>query len=232
VSACRGTPISWLRLERYHAGELLGPERETVATHLATCDACAACLERIAGDDRALPPLATVSPRTALRATRPWHTRGRTAAVVSGLAFAAVLLVLVGRQPRTASDGGNTARMKGNAIAFALVHETEGVLPEAGGVYHDGDRLKALVTCPPGMRASFDVVVFEGAEASFPLGAGLDVACGNQVSLPGAFRVTGRERMTVCLVWSDDGSVDRAAVRRSRPELLPHAQCKALDPAP
>ncbi|MGH7293845.1 MAG: zf-HC2 domain-containing protein, partial [Polyangiaceae bacterium] len=58
---CTAEPISWLRLERYHLGELRGAERQAIADHLAACEACAACLARIEQDDAValpvLPPL-------------------------------------------------------------------------------------------------------------------------------------------------------------------------------
>ena len=60
---CTGTPVSWLRLERYHLGEIRGRERAVVAEHLAACPACAACLARIEQDDAvALPALPVALP--------------------------------------------------------------------------------------------------------------------------------------------------------------------------
>lgn len=230
MSACTGTPISWLRLERYHAGELTAAEREEITAHLGACEACAACLADIARDERAL-PLLPIRPVEAAP-KRPWlAARGRAIGIVSGLALAAALLVFLGRRPGPTDEADpSSARTKGDDVAFTLVNEGEGVLPEAGGFYRDGDRLKALVTCPPGTRRAFDLVVYERGDASFPLAPGVGLECGNQVPLPGAFRVSGAERMTVCLVWSD-AAVDREAVRRTPPELLPRALCKTLAPA-
>ena len=65
---CTGTPVSWLRLEQHHAGELPAPERDDVTAHLAACDACAACFARIVEDATApLPAL----PRPAASTRRP-----------------------------------------------------------------------------------------------------------------------------------------------------------------
>ena len=219
--ACTGVPVSWLRLEQYHAGDLSPEERDEIARHLRACDACASCLARIVDDDRALPPLPVLRPRR----LQP----GRAAAFASALALAATVLFFVGRRPKPEAEAAD--RTKGTGIAFTLVRESEGLLPEAGGVYRDGERMKALVTCPPGLRASWDLVVLENGVAAFPL-APSEVACGNEVPMPGAFRVTGRERMTVCLVWDDGGPVDREALRHAAPETLPNALCKTLDPAP
>ena len=121
--------------------------------------------------------------------------------------------------------------MKGSSVAFTLVRDDDALVTEAGGTYRDGARFKALVTCPPGAKASFDVAVYEAdGTVSFPLAQAVDLACCNSVPLPGAFRVTGRERMTVCLVWASGEGLDRDDLRRTSPDLLPDAICKTLDP--
>jgi hypothetical protein len=226
VSACVSTPISWLRLERYHAGELGAAEREEIAAHLASCEACAACLRTIEADDaRALPPL----PVRAAAGRRNVVTLRRAAPVAFALAAAAVL-VLVLRVPRDGAD-----RYKGGEVSFTLVREDEALVVEAGGSYRDGERIKALVTCPPEMRAAFDLVVYENGEAAFPLPPIEGLACGNDVPFPGAFRLTGRAPMRVCLAWNDEGGVDRDALRRAPPRsegAAKHALCKELTPAP
>lgn len=222
MSRCVGVPVSWLRLERFHLGELAGSERDSVARHLDECEACAACLRSIEEDRRELPPLPGRRPRVS------WLRRG--AAVGGALALAAALVLGIGRRPSVPrSDLG--ARTKGSEVALTLVRESEGALVEAGGAYRDGDRFKALVTCPSGMQASFDLVVFERGEPSFPLEPRGTLPCGNDVALPGAFRLTGAEPMTVCLVWSDAGPVDRAATRLG-PDALGTAVCVDLAPAP
>lgn len=227
MSACAGVPISWLVLERYQLGELTGAARTDVEGHLASCEACRAVLARIGDDDRALPPL----PRP-LRRGRTL-SGGRVAAVASGLALAAALLVFVGRRPKQPEEAAiETTRVKGTDVSFALVRDDDALIADGGGIYREGDRFKALVTCPPGMRASWDVVVYERGEASFPLQPSSSLACGNAVPLPGAFRVTGKERLTVCLVWRDAGDVDRAAVRAATPPLLDTSRCLTLDAAP
>jgi hypothetical protein len=231
--SCTATPISWLRLELHHAGELAADERAEIAAHLEACAACAACLATIVDDAQApLPalPLAATPAVTRMRGV------GRFAPAVAALAMAAALLLVLGRR---GDDGaGRTplepsgARTKGGAIAFSLVRDDASVLAEAAGSYRDGDRWKAIVTCPAGMRAAWDVVVFERGEAAFPLAPMTDLACGNGVALPGAFRTTGHDRMTVCLVWSEGKSVDRARLRGASPDAIAQASCKVLEPAP
>ncbi len=219
--SCTGTPISWLRLEQFHAGDLAKEERDAIAAHLASCDACAACSKWIEADARDLPALPQPARVFTLR---------RAAPVIAMLAAAAAILLVVGRNAR--NQGSDPERVKGADIAFALVREDETVIGEAGtAIYRDGDRFKAVVTCPPGVHGAFDLVVYENGVAAFPLEAQSDLQCGNAVSLPGAFRVTGRSRMTACLVWADGAAVDRDAVRRTPPDALPHALCKSLEPA-
>lgn len=221
MNACRGVPLSWLVLERHHLGELAGEERAAVERHLAECEACRAALARIAADDRPLPALPT-----------PLRPRRRFAAIASGLALAAALLLFLGRRPTTRDPGIEpVVRAKGTDVAFALVRDDDALIADGGGIYRDGDRFKALVTCPPGMRASWDVVVYERGETSFPLPPAQDVACGNAVPLPGAFRVTGHERLDVCLVWRDDAAVDRASLRAIDPTSLGTARCLTLEAA-
>jgi Putative zinc-finger len=230
---CSGTPISWLRLEQHHAGELTTEESAAITAHLATCGACAACLARIR-DDEAAPlrslEIAAPSPRPA----RVVAFR-RFVPVVAALAVAAAVLVAIGRRPDAAPRGAEldplAARTKGGSVSFVLVRDDEEAIAEAGGVYRDGDRWKALVTCPAGLRASWDLAVFEHGDVAFPLEAQAELPCGNAVPLPGAFRTTGHEPMTVCVLWNDGALVDRAALRGTTPETLAHAACKLLDPA-
>lgn len=229
-SACAGTPVSWLRLERYHAGEADGAERRAIDEHLAGCEACTACLRRIRDDDAiALAPL-PLPPRPPPRLLRPAFRRA--VALAPLLAAAALLLLVWGRRPDSPHDATPGLRTKGDEVGFALVREGEGGAVDAGSVYHDGERFKALVTCPPAMRASWDVVVFERGEASFPLEAQADLTCGNGVALPGAFRLTGREPMTICLVWSEQGPLERTDLAAKTPRDLARARCQELEPAP
>jgi hypothetical protein len=206
---CTGEPISWLRLERYHLGEIGADERARIEQHLVKCTACKACLERIEGDDAvALPPLPAMPPRRVVRMRLPMLIG---AVVVTLAAAAAVVLAISGSHPtdgeRVALQGG---RVKGDGVAFSLVRDDGTRVDGEEGIYRDGDRFKAIVTCAPGAAGAFDVVVYDGSGASFPLDPSVGLACGNDVPLPGAFRLTGVGGETVCLVWNASGSVDRS----------------------
>jgi len=238
---CVSEPVSWLALERYHLGELAAGEREAIARHVGGCAACAACLARIEADDAlALPPLA-LPPIT--RSRRGRRARLRTArrlretswvAGVGALAAAAGLLLVLRRGAAPVKVGSGLeergGRVKGGDVAFALVRDDGHRFDDGDGVFRDGDRFKAVVTCPTSKRGWFDLVVFDAGGATFPLEAVPGVSCGNDVPLPGAFRLTGRSRESVCLVWSDDGAVDRTRVSRSDLAFASRASCKELDP--
>jgi Putative zinc-finger len=234
TKACVSEPMSWLALERYHLGELAGSERDAVAKHVAACGACSACLAHIEADDAiALPPL-TLRP-----VARPQSKRGRRgpawATAVGALAAAAAAVLVLGRSaPHRAVTPGTQggSRVKGGDVAFALVRDDGQRFDDVDGVFRDGERFKVVVTCPASERGWFDLVVFDAEGASFPLEAAKGPARGNDVPLPGAFRLTGRSRESVCLVWSDDGPVDRARLARSDLAFASHAACKELDPEP
>jgi hypothetical protein len=232
AACCSGEPVSWLRLERYHESEVDAAEKTAIEQHLASCPACAACLARIREDDAvALPPLPSAPSKLSAPsggAPEPRKPRlvwlrspspSTIAAAASALALAAAAVLGIGRgwwKPAGPIPGGAEteqaiARVKGGSIAFTLVRDDDERIEGASGVFRDGDRFKVLVTCPPTFQGGFDVVVFErGAEAAFPLSPSPTLACGNLVPLPGAMRLTGKKRETVCVVWSESGPVTRA----------------------
>jgi len=227
-SSCR-EPLSFLTLERFALGELTGDAKARVEEHLATCAVCKSELAAIEKDNTR--PLRPLPAKKAKVVVRPWFARPQVMAL-AGLAAAAAIVLIVNRtppRPKTEDDD----RIKGSTeVGFTLVREDDVVLPEAGGPYRDGERFKALVTCPPGLRGSFDLVVLEdNAPPSFPLAPAINLPCGNAVPLPGAFRATGHAPMKVCLVWQDSGGgavFDRTSAHAGLP---PNAQCKLLDPA-
>jgi hypothetical protein len=212
-----------LRLERHALGEDVESERHAIDAHLASCAACAACLRWITEDDaRALPPLPPALPA-------PARARSRVFVAAGALALAAAALLAVGREWGGARSAA-TSRVKGGAVAFSLVRDDGERFNEAGGSFRDGDRFKALVTCPPGMNATFDLVVYDDGGVSFPMSTAHDFACGNDAPLPGAFRLTGAADERVCLVWSEEGPVDRASLAGGVTPFGERAQCKALRP--
>jgi hypothetical protein len=227
---CTGVPVSWLRLERYQLGELAEDQRREVAEHLAACPACAACAASIEADEAtALPPKIGREPARSQKS--PVR---RIFAVAASMAAAAAVALAFGHtwQTRSTEVASETSRVKGGSVAFTLVRDDGVRMVEASGVFRDGDRFKALVTCPPSMTARFDVAVFDAEGVSFPLSAGETQACGNDVPLPGAFRLTGPTGEKVCLVWDEDGSVDRETLRRTRTPVEGRSICKDLMPRP
>src|SRR5450432_175121 len=239
---CTGDPVSWMRLERYHLRELGGVDRLPIEQHLGACAACRACLAQIQHDDvDTLPPLEVRPSKNPLLGARPtklgrlslrWSTS--LVATASLCAAAAAIALGVGRTRQATNDGLahlDTSSVKGGGVALALVRDDgQTILPE-GGVYQDGDRFKAVVTCPPTMHARFDLVVFDPAgAASFPIEPTEELACGNAVPLPGAFRLTGHGEQEACLGWSEDGAVDRSTLARE--PVGEHAFCVRLSPAP
>jgi hypothetical protein len=230
---CISEPISWLRLERFHLGELPGPERAAITEHLAACPVCASCLARIREDDAlVLPPLST--PQRARRGVLARFPLRAVAAIGALAAGGALFLGLRGDPHRvdTAPARLGEVRVKGDAIAFSLVREDGERITGPAGLYRDGDRFKALVTCPPGAHVALDVAVYDVGGASFPLESAGEIACGNEVPLPGAFRLTGETDETVCLVWAQGTAVDRAPLAMMPSERDGHALCKSLSPAP
>lgn len=232
---CIGEPISWLRLERFHLGEIQGAEREPIAQHLAACPVCAACLAHIQDDDaHALPPLSVSRPaRRKLFSLFSLFPVRAVAALSALAAGGALVLGLRGNGHRGELEHARLgeSRVKGDAIAFSLVRDDDERIAGTAGVYRDGDRFKAVVTCPPGARVAFDVVVYDLGGASFPLEPAPELACGNDVPLPGAFRLTGDTDETVCLVWGSGAPVDRGTLA-VRGAGASQTLCKELSPAP
>ena len=231
---CVSEPISWLRLERHALGE--APDADVIARHLAECDACRASFARIEADAATdLPKLpapreAERSPAraraTVTRLSTPW--RRATLAAGSAVALAAAVVLVLGRGTVVPEDPDRT---KGTEIAFSLVRDDDTLFAEAGGTFRDGDRFKALVSCAPGTRARFDLVVYDDHGATFPLAAPVGLACGNDVALPGAFLLRGAAPMHVCLVWGDAPPDREELVRSGWDPARPHALCKVLQAA-
>lgn len=173
MTAC----LSWPVLERWSLGELTDA---AVGQHLEGCAACRAALQSISDDARALPALPPVEAR------RPWAWWWAVAPVAA--AAAVVLLVARPREP---------TRTKGGELAVELVRERGGAISLAPEDFAAGDRFKARVTCA-GDAAVAELVVWQGEAASTPLPAA-SIACGNQVTLEGAFTITGAGPARVCV---------------------------------
>ena len=185
--ACIGEPISWLRLETFASTR----NDAAIAAHVASCAACAQCLDEITRDVVALPPLAV--PAATPSRVRWWMW------AVPALAAVAILVVVVRPRPQPPRD--NLTAVKGvGAVVLGVVRERDGAIRTDATTFRIGDRWKVIVTCPPGKAAWIDVAVVEaGADtADYPI-APAHVACGNEVVVPGAFELIGDKPNQVCV---------------------------------
>jgi hypothetical protein len=144
-----------------------------------------------------------------------------------------LLQVYVGGPPR---QGGvlpapGRVSFKGGELALSLVRERKGAILHDPTTFAPKDRFKVLVTCAPGERLLWDLMVIQGEERSFPLKPGGPLLCGNRQPLPGAFTITGRSPVVVCVVVGDR-PLDRS--RLSRVAGLPPegVVCASLGPVP
>jgi len=228
---CSGEPVSWLRLERYHLGELPEQERVELTAHLKGCEACRASLEAIEGDDRALPPLPTTE--SAPRESWLGNLFGPRWAPVLAAAAAVLLAVVLAPELERGDLPPSRITLKGGDLAISLVRERDGVVVEDPEAYRPGDRLQVRLTCPEKREPTrWDVVVFQAGETLFPLADPQPLRCGNKVMLPGAFRLTGGAPAAVCLIVGEELPA-RAELGGSGLAGLPrNAVCALLAPAP
>jgi hypothetical protein len=235
VHLCTGEPISWLRLERYRLGELSEHERDTVATHLEACPACAACLA-VANRPLTLAPLPTPKPASLLSRIRGGLVgltpAGAGLRVAFALAALALLVLPVGKSNQGARLASRTGRgIKGGEPAVALVRERSGIVEHGATTFVPEDRWKVLVTCPTEQVLFWDLMVVEDERVTFPLIPSSPIACGNHVPLPGAFRLAADHLVEVCLVLGDD-PLDRLALSgKDAKSLTSGATCTTLHPA-
>src|SRR5207237_2758479 len=102
---------------------------------------------------------------------------------------------------------------------MSLVRERNGAIAFDPPGFRAGDRWKLRVTCDPGASIFADVVVYQpdlpggAARASFPLAA-TRVPCGNDVTVPGAFRLDGAAPALVCIALATGAPPDRAMLAR------------------
>jgi hypothetical protein len=218
-------PVSWLRLERYHLGELSPDDALRVERALAVDPDARACLEQIRRPI-ALRPLPELPSRQARKSrTRvAWGPFLSLAAVLTGIA----LLVWVRVTPREVAPPSRSIRVKGGDIVLSLVREREGTVETAPATFADGDRFKALLTCPPAFDGSFDVAVFQDGVSSFPFETPLTLSCGNGVPLPGAFTLTGASPATVCVVWSREPAARQTIEHGGLDAVRDSAACVTL----
>lgn len=234
--ACIGQPVSWLRLERYALQELDGAGAAAVRSHLDDCAACRAALATIEGDADAgagatvLPPLPAmplpVFDAERSRAARDEladrrarsRSRWRRGTLATGLgvavAAAAVLLLWL-RAPGDDGRAGRHARVKGaGTVTLRLVRERAGVIAFDPADVAPDDRWKVELTCSNPGPLWTDVVVYQRGAASFPLPA-QPIGCGNQVAVPGAFRITDGGATICVALGAAPAALDRTRLGRA-----------------
>jgi hypothetical protein len=191
---CIGEPISWLRLER-HAHEPDASVRE----HVAACAACRTCLDEIERDVVALPPL----PAPPARRRPWWHV-----ALPIGGALAAAALILLVLRPREVDPMTDTTRIKGlGTVVLDVVRERSGVVRGDVRTFATGDRWKLVLTCSLSDTARVEIDVREEntAHTDHPL-APVEIVCGNRVTLPGAFTVSGAAHQVCARIAGPGGT--------------------------
>jgi hypothetical protein len=214
MNACH-EPISWLRLEHYHLGELPQEEHSHIQAHLHDCPHCRAMLADIEDDARTLPPLPL--PDTARTPAEPWYRRYFTILTIGPVMAAALALLMLLPPASTQPElPGPRVQYKGGELAIALVRERAGVIQQDPDAYRDGDVFQVLITTPPGTHP-WDLVVLQDGQAFFPLPAGTTPG-GNRVPV-GSFELTGPGDAAVC-VMAGEGRVEHAILEAEGAEVL------------
>ncbi len=238
--ACIGEPISWPRLEQFARA----PVDPAIAAHLAACPVCQHCLDQLRADVVELPPLVVLPPlvapphgrdaaarpldAVALAApptSRPRIRRWLAPVVVAAAAAVVSILVLRRPAPTPGRDGDGFLApigVKGiGDVRLELVRERGGAITRDARRYAPGDRWKVVVTCPPrATEVAIDISVADGVTTDHPLAA-TQIACGNQIIVPGAFTITGARPNRVCAtVASAPGAEASTACATLRPESL------------
>lgn len=203
-------PVSWLRLEQFHLGELAAPLAAEVDQHLADCAHCQARLDEIrAGEALSLPPLRfpvslpETAPPPAPTGPLPTHRWANLVPLVLAPALAVAAATLLTLQAPTEVPPASRY-WKGGELAIELVRERAGVVTEAPAGFAPGDRFQVRLTVPPPAQR-FDVAVFQDGAVYRPMEGG-NVEGGNRTMLLGAFVLDGGGQATVC-VWVGGGAV-------------------------
>ncbi len=189
MNACIGTPISWLRLETYAVDK----RDAAVAKHLGECPACHSCFAQLSDDVVALPTLIVVD-----KPKKNWLWW--LAPAMAAAAAAILLLVIVRREPPP--DHVTTIK-GGRQVVLGVVRERSGSIRRDVTTYAAGDRWKLTLTCEPGPLVWVDVAVVDPKSVDHPLSPA-QLSCGNEIVVPGAFEVTGRDANIVCAVLDPD----------------------------
>ena len=197
-AACVGVPVSWPRLEAFASGSMRAAEVAEIESHVASCDACRACLDEIRADVVALPPLPAFVPAAPSRFAR-WLFAG--GGLVLAAAAVLILIVLRDDHDHEREIGPRVAVKGAGEVVMSLVRERDGAIAYDPSTFRAADRIKVRVTCTPGPSIWADVIVYQRGLAAFPL-VPARVPCGNDTVVPGAFRIDGGAPARVCVALS------------------------------
>ncbi len=218
-------PISWLKLEQYHLGELSPTAAAAITRHLRSCEACRMCHSRIE-EDRPLPPLPEI-PRGGCLSTwmRIPNMRATTAVVVASVLVLTGYLLMPTTDPEAVHERVGT---KGGGIAITLVRNRNGHVTENPARFREGDVFSLRLSLPGPPEAQVDVVVIQENTIYFPTDAPLRIGPRNRVHLTRAFRITGRAPVTACVFPADDPSIRQRLLEGSREALPEQALCRTI----
>lgn len=238
---CVSEPVSWLKLERMRLGEASVAEQAEIETHLSACEVCRAAYAYTGEPVELLPlPVARVATvetqkkqQSLLEALIAHVRMQRFPYGFAAVAAAAAALLLIvqarpGNGPGFAPAPARTA-VKGGELAVELVRSGDGIA-RAPTHFAPGDAWKVLVTCPPTLSGSVDVVVYQDERAYFPLSTSGPLHCGNRVALPGAFSLSGDAPAVVCVVLGGAGPIERRALMHPQRGLPEHSVCEHVLP--
>lgn len=208
-------PISWLKLEQYHLGELPDGPAAAIEKHLTDCDECRSCMERIEAG-RILKPLPDVEPVSIWDRVRlPLGLVAATALILLGLAIYPFVLH---RGDGTLEE---VVAIRGGESTLTVLRERKESVVENPATYQNGDRFSLRLTTSA-TTVMWDVVVISDEEVYFPMKTPLTPAFHNQFPFPGAFRLSDTDAVTLC-AFPSDGIDDREKIKAYGRHGLPEA---------
>jgi hypothetical protein len=122
------------------------------------------------------------------------------------MAAAAILLLVMTRREPTRADHITTIK-GGGQVVLGVVRERSGSIRRDVTTYAAGDRWKLTLTCEDA-NLWVDVAVVDPKSVDHPFEP-VKLSCGNEVIVPGAFEITGRDANIVCAILDPDAAPPR-----------------------
>jgi hypothetical protein len=196
-----GVGCSSMRVRRLLAGELAGPEKERLETHLAECARCQKTVRELHEEGQVLRRDLPFPAFAAGVAEKMAEQRKPRFAQWTALAAAACVLLMAGSMVLRGRPD-NELRSKGFALAQLFVQDGQGTRALAAGeAVASGAKLR--LSLHPGERKFAAAVLLEqGEESVLYNGAALSGP------LPDAFEWTGTAREAQLLVVLSDQAID------------------------